>query len=204
VRAAFFAIGPLPPPPGQRLLVLGGSQGSRQVNLLLPEAAARARRALPGLRILHQAGPKLVEETRAAYAAAGLDLTDVEVAPFLDDVAGEMAKSHLLVSRSGAITVAEICAAGRGALLLPLAIAQAHQVDNARLLAEAGAAEMLVGDEATSEALAARLIELLSDGNRLAGMGRAARGLAHPDAVARIADQLTEMAAAGGNREARA
>jgi UDP-N-acetylglucosamine--N-acetylmuramyl-(pentapeptide) pyrophosphoryl-undecaprenol N-acetylglucosamine transferase len=77
-------------------------------------------------------------------------------------------------------------------------------VDNARLLAEAGAAEMLVGDEATPEALAARLVELLSDGDRLARMGRAARGLARPDAVAAIADRLTEMAGAGGNREARA
>ena len=67
----------------------------------------------------------------------------VEVVPFLDDVAGAMAASHLLVSRAGAITLAEICAAGRASLLVPLAIAQGHQVDNARLIAEAGAAEMI-------------------------------------------------------------
>jgi len=215
VRAAFFAVGP-PPPLGAsdskrsddarpRLLVLGGSQGARQVNRLLPAAVARARRELPGLSVLHQAGAKNVEETRAGYLAAGLadDLSSgaVEVVPFLDDVAGAMAASHLLVSRAGAITVAEICAAGRGALLLPLAIAQAHQVDNARLLAEAGAAEMMVagaageaGEDAMAQDLGSRLITLLADPGRQVAMGRAARALARPDAVAAIADRMAELA----------
>jgi len=199
VRAAFFAVGDptaLAPSAPPRLLVLGGSQGARQVNLLLPEAAALARRQLPGLAILHQAGPRHVEETSAAYQAAGFSTAEVEVVPFLDDVAGAMARSHLLVSRAGAITVAEICAAGRGSLLLPLAIAQAHQVDNARLLAAAGAAEMLAGDAATADAVAASLVGLLGDGARLARTGRAARGLARPDAVAAIADRLAELAEA--------
>jgi UDP-N-acetylglucosamine--N-acetylmuramyl-(pentapeptide) pyrophosphoryl-undecaprenol N-acetylglucosamine transferase len=217
VRAAFYAVG-APPPlaagaeagPRPRLLVLGGSQGARQVNLLLPAAVARARRELPGLAVLHQAGAKHVEETRAAYLAAGLadDLASgaIEVVPFLDDVAGAMAASHLLVSRAGAITVAEICAAGRGAVLLPLAIAQAHQVDNARLLAAAGAAEMLLadpedeagaaGEEAMAAALAGRLTALLADPGRLAAMGRAARALARPDAASAIADRLEELAEA--------
>ena len=210
VRAAFFAVGP-PPPLGAsdskrsdarpHLLVLGGSQGARQVNRLLPAAVARARRELPGLSVLHQAGVKNVEETRAGYRAAGLSSPAVEVVPFLDDVAGAMAASHLLVSRAGAITVAEICAAGRGALLLPLSIAQAHQVDNARLLAAAGAAEKMVagsageaGEDATGEDLGARLTALLADPGRLAAMGRAARALARPDAVAAIADRLAELA----------
>jgi len=211
VRAAFFAVGPPPPllttgsDSRPRLLVLGGSQGARQVNRLLPAAVARARRELPGLSVLHQAGAKNVEETRAGYRAAGLaaDLTSgaVEVVPFLDDVAGAMAASHLLVSRAGAITVAEICAAGRGALLLPLAIAQAHQVDNARLLAEAGAAEMMVagsageaGEDAMAQDLGSRLITLLADPGRQVAMGRAARALARPDAVAAIADRMAELA----------
>ena len=213
VRAAFFAVGPPPPlstgaDARPRLLVLGGSQGARQVNRLLPQAVARARRELPGLSVLHQAGAKNVEETRTAYLAAGLSADSssgvVEVVPFLDDVAGAMAASHLLVSRAGAITVAEICAAGRPSLLLPLAIAQAHQVDNARLLSEAGAAEMLVsalvseggeaGEPALAEELGARLAALLADPGRLAEMGRAARALAKPDAVSAIADRLEEMA----------
>jgi len=187
-----------------RLLVLGGSQGAQQVNRVLPAAAARLLAALPALSILHQAGARNLEETRQAYAA--LDLGDligprVEVVPFLDDVAGAMAASHLLISRAGAITLAEICAAGRPALLLPLAIAQGHQVDNARVLAAAGAAEVLA--EPAPDSLAARLIALFGDPARLAAMGRAARGLAKPRAVADIADRLESVARAahaGGGR----
>jgi UDP-N-acetylglucosamine--N-acetylmuramyl-(pentapeptide) pyrophosphoryl-undecaprenol N-acetylglucosamine transferase len=213
VRAAFFAIPAELPPFPLRLLVLGGSQGARQVNQLVPAAVARLREGAPGdlrdLRVLHQAGAKNVEETRAAYAAAGVPVAPakgpalpiaVEVVPFLDDVAGAMAASHLLVSRAGAITVAEICAAGRPALFLPLAIAQGHQVDNARLLAEAGAAELLAGDSATPETLAERLAALLGDRERLARMGQAARGLARPGAVTVIADQLAELVERRGLR----
>jgi UDP-N-acetylglucosamine--N-acetylmuramyl-(pentapeptide) pyrophosphoryl-undecaprenol N-acetylglucosamine transferase len=203
VRAAFFAVPTtLPPLAPLRLLVLGGSQGARQVNELVPAAVARLLGLLGSgvaLRVLHQAGAKNVEETRAAYSAAGVAEASgiVEVVPFLDDVAGAMAASHLLVSRAGAITVAEICAASRAALFLPLTIAQAHQVDNARLLADAGAAEMLTGEAATPDALAERLGALLvhpAGAERLARMGRAARALARPGAVAAIADRLAELA----------
>jgi UDP-N-acetylglucosamine--N-acetylmuramyl-(pentapeptide) pyrophosphoryl-undecaprenol N-acetylglucosamine transferase len=202
VRAAFFEVpGELPPlaPPAApaRLLVLGGSQGARQVNDLVPPAVAAARARLGGLSVLHQAGPRNVEAARAAYERAGLGAAlaagEIEVVPFLDDVAGAMAAAHLLVSRAGAITTAEICAAGRPALLLPLSIAQGHQLDNARLLGDSGAAEVLAGPEATPERAAALLEELLSDPARLARMGRAARGLARPGAVAAIADLLEEL-----------
>ena len=134
-------------------------------------------------------GARNLDETRAAYKG----LENVEVVPFLDDVAGAMANSHLLVSRAGAITLAEICAAGRASLLVPLAIAQAHQVDNARLLADAGGAEMIRSDEFSAEKLAGRLEELLADRDRLASMGRAARSLARPRAVADIADRVEEL-----------
>ena len=89
--------------------------------------------------------------------------------------------------------MAEICAAGRASLLVPLAIAQGHQVDNARLIAEAGAAEMIPSDQLSADRLAARLEELLADGARLAAMGRAARALARPRAVADIADLVQEL-----------
>ncbi|HWN43777.1 MAG TPA: glycosyltransferase, partial [Thermoanaerobaculia bacterium] len=191
VRARFFespAELPVMSPP--RLLVLGGSQGAKQINEAMPAAAKR----LPGVRILHQAGTKNVEEARAAYARAGIG-DQVEVVPFLDDVAGAMAESHLLVSRAGAITLAEICAAGRPSVLLPLSIAQAHQVDNARLLADAGAAEMLLADELGR--LGDRLAELLAAPGTLQNMGRAARSLAKPRAVAEIADRMEYL---GGDR----
>jgi UDP-N-acetylglucosamine--N-acetylmuramyl-(pentapeptide) pyrophosphoryl-undecaprenol N-acetylglucosamine transferase len=205
VRAAFFAVPPLQPeslpslasPTMPRLLVLGGSQGARQINQTVPAAVARLAQRLPALSVLHQAGEKNLEETRQAYAEAGVEPRQVEVVPFLDDVAGAMAASHLLISRAGAITVAEICAAGRPSVLLPLVIAKAHQVDNARLLAEEGAAEMRTPAQVTADGLADLLAELLTDGGRLARMGRAARSLARPGAAAAIADRLEELGGKG-------
>lgn len=187
VRARFFEVpAELPPMDPPRVLVLGGSQGAKQINAAMPEAAKRLIERHPSVRILHQAGARNVDEARAAYAQIGLGEPQVEVIPFLEDVAGAMAQSHLLVSRAGAITLAEICAAGRPSVLLPLAIAQAHQVDNARLLADAGAADML-----TSEAgLAERLLDLMGGPEALQRMAYAARSLARPRAVAEIADRL--------------
>jgi UDP-N-acetylglucosamine--N-acetylmuramyl-(pentapeptide) pyrophosphoryl-undecaprenol N-acetylglucosamine transferase len=176
------------------LLVLGGSQGARQLNRALPAAAALLLAGMPELRIVHQAGARLLDETRAAYAAAGASPRQVQVVPFVDDVAGAMAVCSLLVSRAGAVTVAEICAAGRAALLAPLAIAEGHQQDNARLLAAAGGAEVLALPDLEPAPLAARLGALLGDGPRLAAMGRAARALARPDAAAAIAGLLEELA----------
>ena len=189
VRSAFFSIPQTLPEGPARLLVLGGSQGAQQINKAMPETAARLLEKMPDLQILHQAGARNLDETRAAYQG----MENVEVVPFLDDVAGAMADSHLLVSRAGAITLAEICAAGRASLLVPLAIAQGHQVDNARLLADAGGAEMIRSDEFSAEKLAGRLEALLADRARLAAMGRAARSLARPRAVADIADRVEEL-----------
>jgi UDP-N-acetylglucosamine--N-acetylmuramyl-(pentapeptide) pyrophosphoryl-undecaprenol N-acetylglucosamine transferase len=191
VRARFFEIpADLPPFDPPRLLVLGGSQGAKQINEAMPAAAKRLVESLPEVRILHQAGARNVEEARTAYAQAGLGEPHVEVVPFLDDVPGAMARSHLLVSRAGAITLAEICAAGRPALLLPLAIAQGHQVDNARLLADAGAAELLSAEEVAAGRLADRLVDLLAAPEALQRMGHAARSLARPRAVAEIVDRI--------------
>ncbi len=210
VRAAFFAIPAelpeLPPLDRPRLLVLGGSQGAQQINQAMPAAAASLAARFPALRIVHQAGARHLEAARAAYAAAGVGAPHVEVVPFLDDVAAAMAASHLLVSRAGAITLAEVCAAGRGSLLLPLAIAQGHQVENARVLADAGAAEMISdqvsGDQVSAERLTDLLAGLLADGERLAAMGRAARALARPRAAADIADRVERLEQMAAGRAA--
>jgi UDP-N-acetylglucosamine--N-acetylmuramyl-(pentapeptide) pyrophosphoryl-undecaprenol N-acetylglucosamine transferase len=197
VRAAFFAVPAelpsLTPQSSPRLLVLGGSQGAQQINEAMPAAAKRLLERVPAACILHQAGARNEAGARAAYARAGLGEPQVEVVPFLDDVAGAMAESHLLVSRAGAITLAEICAAGRPSVLLPLAISLGHQVDNARLLADAGAAELLTADQVEAGELTETLLDLLAAPDsigRLAQMGRSARSLAKPRAVAEIADRL--------------
>lgn len=192
-------IASLPPPAERfagrsgplRLLVLGGSQGARALNRLLPEAIAK----LPAERrpdVWHQCGAKLAEEARAAWAGSGIA---ARVEPFIADMAAAYAWADLVLCRAGALTIAELTAAGLGALLVPFPHAvDDHQTANARWLVDAGAAELL--PEATLDAavLAARLAALAADRPRLLAMAQAARGLAQIDAAARVADACLEVA----------
>jgi UDP-N-acetylglucosamine--N-acetylmuramyl-(pentapeptide) pyrophosphoryl-undecaprenol N-acetylglucosamine transferase len=191
VRREFFAISEtMPPGPPWRLLVLGGSQGAATLNDLLPAALEALYRSGPTFSVLHQAGRGKEEAPRAAYAASGVE---AKVTPFLDDVPGAMAASHLVLSRAGAVTLAEICAAGRPAMLFPLVLAAGHQVENARALERAGAAEVVEG-AVTPAQLQERLARLL-DAERLASMAGAARSLGRPDAASAIADLVEETVA---------
>lgn len=196
VRSEFFADAPQPPARPRRLLVLGGSQGARQVNELIPAALALWRPA-EGLAVVHQVGAAWIDEARAAWGAAALPGVEVEIVPFLDDVAGAMASAHLVISRAGAVTLAEICAVGRPSVLVPLALAGAHQAHNAEALEAAGAAEVVSPERATPEVLARLLHRLLSEPARLHALGRAARALARPDAAREIAERLALLAGAG-------
>jgi UDP-N-acetylglucosamine--N-acetylmuramyl-(pentapeptide) pyrophosphoryl-undecaprenol N-acetylglucosamine transferase len=189
VRSEFFSTeAQLPPAPPWRLLVLGGSQGAVTLNEVVPAAIDRLRRDGAAITVLHQAGRGKEDGPRSAYAASGIDAT---VTAFLDDVPGAMAASHLVLSRAGAVTLAEICAAGRAAVLFPLALAAGHQVENARALERAGAAAVVEGP-VEAAALAATMARLL-DARRLDEMGRAARTLARPHAAESIADLVTEV-----------
>ena len=206
VRREFFEIPDLAPPwTPLRLLVLGGSQGAQQINESVPSAVAEAAASLPELRVLHQCGERHLDATRETYEELrrqGRLTAEVDVTPFLDDVAGAMAESHLIVSRAGALTLAEICAAGRPSLLIPLAHALGHQGDNARILENRGAAEVLGdgGRRAAADArplsiqLAERISALLGTPEKLQQMGQAARQLAGGNASKVIADRLEEWA----------
>jgi len=193
VRAAFFAapalVGAAPP----RLLVLGGSQGSQRLNRLVPDAVARLLARLPELTVLHQCGERNLAEARAAWQASAVDPARYTLTTFVDDVAAEMRRATFVLSRAGAISLAEICAAGRGALLVPLGLAGGHQGANARALAAAGAARLLDESRATAETLAALLGELMGDAETLVRMGAAARSLARPDAAAAIAERVAAL-----------
>jgi len=193
VRDDFFAIAPLSDPIAPRILVLGGSQGSRRLNLLLPPAVALAAKRLPALSIVHQCGERNLDEARELWSAAGA-AERVELRPFIDDVAAAMAKATLVVSRAGAITLAEICAAGRPSILVPLPLAGAHQDANARRLEESGAAVRIDETTASPEALAALLVELLEAPARVMRMGSAARSLARRGAAANVADCAERLA----------
>lgn len=194
IRPEFFAVPPLAADAPPRLLVLGGSQGSQRLNRLLPGAVAAALARVGALTVLHQCGERHVEEAGALWAASGVAADRFELVPFVADVAGALAAASLVVSRAGAITLAELCAAGRPALLVPLALAGGHQRDNAVHLEAAGAALRCAEEGATAAALGARLAEALADGAALAAMGARARALARPGGAAAIADRVAALA----------
>jgi len=165
-----------------RLLVLGGSQGARALNEVVPQALARL---VPGARpqVRHQAGPKLLDAARAAYAAAGVD---AELSAFVDDMAAAYGWADLVVCRSGAMTVSELAAAGVAAILVPFpAAVDDHQTANARWLADAGAARLMPEAGLSAATLAAALVELGARPALLA-MAERARALAPADATAAL------------------
>jgi UDP-N-acetylglucosamine--N-acetylmuramyl-(pentapeptide) pyrophosphoryl-undecaprenol N-acetylglucosamine transferase len=193
VRREFFAARDTRPTSGAlRLLVLGGSQGARQLNQLVPAALQQLGDRLAGLEVVHQVGEALQEEAESTYRKSNSRGHQVRVVPFLDDVAAEMAAADLVISRAGAITVAEICAAGRAALLVPLALAGGHQVANAQRLAASGGAAVLTPETADAASLVTLLESLLDDRQRLRSMGETLRGLAWPQAAESVADLLRE------------
>ena len=195
VRPEFFAIGAAPAGP-PHLLIFGGSQGARLFNQTLPGIVSALLEAVPGLTALHQSGARHIEPTRAAYAASGADPSRWRVEPFLNDMPARFAQAHLVMSRSGASTVAELAAAGKPALLVPFAAAaDDHQTRNAEVMVEAGAAAMLgETDLANPTKLLDTLAGLLNSPQTLAKMASAARTQAHPHAAERIADRLAELA----------
>jgi UDP-N-acetylglucosamine--N-acetylmuramyl-(pentapeptide) pyrophosphoryl-undecaprenol N-acetylglucosamine transferase len=198
VRPDFFS---LPAPTGPpHLLVFGGSQGARIFNTHLPGLMPALLSAVPGLTVLHQCGARHAAATKEAYQVSGADPSRWQVQPFLDDMPTQFARAHLVMSRSGASTVAELAAAGKPSLLVPFAAAtDEHQRRNAEAMVEAGAADLLEEkDLEIPERLLAALTGLLNDPARMAAMSAAARAQAHPGAAERIADRLAELA--GGQR----
>jgi UDP-N-acetylglucosamine--N-acetylmuramyl-(pentapeptide) pyrophosphoryl-undecaprenol N-acetylglucosamine transferase len=196
VRPEFFTLQPPVADAAPHLLVFGGSQGARIFNVHMPKVVKALLDAVPGLTVLHQSGAKNSETTQAAYAASGTDPARWQVRPFLDDMPAHFAQAQLVLSRSGASTVAELTAAAKPALLVPFAAAaDEHQRHNAELMQSAGAAVMLEEKELEAPGrLLETLTALLSSPERLAAMAAAARSQAHPGAAARIADMLAGLA----------
>jgi UDP-N-acetylglucosamine--N-acetylmuramyl-(pentapeptide) pyrophosphoryl-undecaprenol N-acetylglucosamine transferase len=203
VRQEFFEIGDqhasLPnekPSRSVRLLVFGGSQGARIFNEVMPRIAKSLMEDVPGLRILHQAGARFAEPVAEAYGVGGADATRWEVAVFLDDMPRRFADADLILCRSGASTVAELAAAGKAAVLVPLpTAADNHQLKNAEVFAAAGASELRVqsSDALMESFLSSDLSALLLNPVRRTEMSRKVRGLAHPDAVKVIGEMVVGL-----------
>jgi len=176
---------------GTRVLVFGGSQGAHAINVAMVEAAPRLAAGGSPLRLVHQTGERDVEMVRTAYREAGLQ---AGVEPFLYDMGRQLGQADVIVCRAGATTLAEITAAGKAAILIPLPTAtDDHQRRNAEALAAAGAAELLLQPEATGAVLADRVLALIGDRARRTQMARAARSLARPDAARVIVDRVLEL-----------
>jgi UDP-N-acetylglucosamine--N-acetylmuramyl-(pentapeptide) pyrophosphoryl-undecaprenol N-acetylglucosamine transferase len=175
---------------GARVLIFGGSQGAHAINVAMVEAAPRLA-AAGGVHIVHQTGPRDMEMVRAAYDRAGLA---ARVEEFLYEMHREMKQADLVVSRAGATTLAEITAAGRAAILIPLPTAtDDHQRKNAEVLARGGAAEVIDQRDLTGDRLADALQALVQDEPRRAAMGRGAHRFARPDAARLIVDRALAL-----------
>lgn len=197
VRADIAAV----PPPAERfagrcgplrILVVGGSLGAEALNRVLPEALALMP-AEQRPHVTHQSGERQIEALRAAYAAAGVA---GELLPFIDDMAARYAEADLVICRAGALTVAELAAAGVASILVPFPHAvDDHQTGNARYLADQGAALLLPQPALQAAALAELLASL--DRSRLLEMAQVARALARPDAAEVVAARCAGLRRSG-------
>ena len=176
---------------GKTLLIFGGSQGARAINRAMVEALPYLRTMKPPLALIHQTGESDHAEIQQAYREAGIQ---AEVVPFLFDMPAVLRSADLVVSRAGAVTVAELTACGKPAILIPLPHAiHAHQLRNAEMLQAAGAAVLLKQNNLTGAALAETVGRALQDESRLRDMGERSRALGRVDAAERIVQESLNL-----------
>jgi UDP-N-acetylglucosamine--N-acetylmuramyl-(pentapeptide) pyrophosphoryl-undecaprenol N-acetylglucosamine transferase len=171
------------------VLVVGGSLGARALNEAMPQALALLPEEIRP-SVVHQTGKQHFAAVQELYRQAGVP---ADIRPFLDDMAGSYANADVVICRAGALTVAELAAAGVASILIPFPFAvDDHQTHNARFLSERGAAVLLPQTELSAEKLAQLLRGL--DREKLAAMAQQARGVAKPDAAQRVAQVCAELA----------
>jgi UDP-N-acetylglucosamine--N-acetylmuramyl-(pentapeptide) pyrophosphoryl-undecaprenol N-acetylglucosamine transferase len=191
VRDEFFRIPARPRGDTLHVLITGGSQGSRTLNLAARESWPLFQKAGFPVRILHQTGARQFDELRDAFANAGVE---GEIVPFISDMPAAFAEADLIVCRSGAGTVSELAAAGKPSILVPFPFAaDDHQTRNAEAMQRARAAGLIRDADLTGERLYAAIVQA-GDPNALESMAKAARGLAKPGAARRAAEILEEVA----------
>jgi UDP-N-acetylglucosamine--N-acetylmuramyl-(pentapeptide) pyrophosphoryl-undecaprenol N-acetylglucosamine transferase len=195
VRQAFFDLPARRADGRKHLLIFGGSQGARAINTAVVEALAALYEAVPELLIVHQTGEKEYESVARAYLEANVP---AEVSPFIDDMPRAFAEADLIICRSGASTVAEITAASKPAIFIPLpTAADDHQRKNAQALVDGGAARIIQQSELTAERLVREVRELLGAPDLLVNMSAATKEFSHPNAAAEIAAMAVRVAGKG-------
>ncbi len=183
-------------PPGDypmALVVIGGSQGARILSDMVPAAVALLPEGLrANLRIAHQARDEDATRAAHAYEAAGVR---AEIAPFFADIPRRLSEAQLVISRSGASSVADISVIGRPAILIPYAAATGdHQTANAKGIVDEGGAVMLPENALDATALARHIAAILEDPLKAETMARAALGTGKPDATARLVALVEALA----------
>lgn len=192
VRQAFFELASKRSEGRKNLLVFGGSQGAKAINVAVVESLPKLYEAVPGLRIIHQTGEKEYEGVARAYLEGNFA---AEVSAFIDDMPHAFAEADLIICRSGASTVAEITASAKPSIFVPLpTAADDHQTKNAQALVDAGAARMLTQARLTPERIVEQVGELFGESSQLEKMSQAALSLAHPNAAAEIAAMAVRVA----------
>lgn len=175
-----------------RILLIGGSLGAQALNEILPKAIAKLTES-ERPDVWHQTGANKFEETKALYDSLNLD---AKVAPFISDMAEAYTWADIVICRAGALTLAELCAAGLGSILVPFPHAvDDHQTHNAQQLVKNGAAILIPQTELTAEKLSAVLKEIIEKGReQVIKMAEAARELSMPNASKQVADLCLEAA----------
>lgn len=172
-----------------QLLVIGGSLGALALNRIIPEAMARIPAAQRPV-VWHQCGRQHLELTQQAYAATTVE---ARVEPFIDDMAAAYAWADLVICRAGALTIAELAAAGVGSILVPFPHAvDDHQTANGRFLEQAGAAQIVQQADLDAQQLAATVQSLAADREHLLQMAEAARARAMIHATERVAQRCMQ------------
>jgi UDP-N-acetylglucosamine--N-acetylmuramyl-(pentapeptide) pyrophosphoryl-undecaprenol N-acetylglucosamine transferase len=190
VRQEFFEIAPKERAEQMNLLIFGGSQGARAINTAMGEAL----RFLPAdkLRITHQTGESDFEKIKELYAPSAFKVADVR--PYISNMVDEFAKADLVICRAGATTCAELSAAGKAALMIPLpTAADDHQRKNAEALVGAGAARMILQKDLTGESLANEILDLINQPAKISAMEAATKKLARRDAAEATVDLIEEL-----------
>ena len=192
VRRDFFAAPVRTHQPPLHILITGGSRGALPINRAVVDSLDLLAARKNQLFIVHQTGERDYNAVRVAYARREFN---AEVSPFIDNMAERFAQADVIVCRAGAITVAEVSAAGRAAIFIPFGAAtDAHQLRNARAMEAAGAAKVLPQDQLTPERLTSELFSLLDQPQRISEIEQNARALARPRAVEDIVELLEGVA----------
>jgi UDP-N-acetylglucosamine--N-acetylmuramyl-(pentapeptide) pyrophosphoryl-undecaprenol N-acetylglucosamine transferase len=192
VRPEFFSIVPRRLEKPFRLLVTGGSQGALPINRTFVDAMDQLAARKNDLSIVHQTGERDYNPVRTAYARREIN---AEVLPFLTNMAERFAWADVIVCRAGAITTAEIAAAGRAAIFIPFGAAtDSHQLRNAQEMTRACAGGLVTENELTAERLTAEIFSLIDQPEQIEKQSTAARALARPNATRDIVNLIEEAA----------